>query len=98
MENMINIISTLGFPIACVLAMGSFIYVAFKMFMAKSDKREDRLYELVADIQATNEKLLATNAGFVDVLEKYNADLSAIKADVSDIKDFLEFNKSSTNK
>lgn len=98
MENMTSIISTLGFPIACVLAMGSFIYVAFKMFMAKSDKREERLYELVADIQDTNEKLLATNAGFVDVLNKYNADLSCIKADVSDIKDFLEFNNRSTVK
>ena len=98
MENMTTIISTLGFPIACVLAMGYFIYVAFKMFMAKSDKREDRLYELIADNQATNEKLLATNAGFVDVLDKYNADLSGIKADVSDIKDFLELNKRSTDK
>ena len=50
MENITSIISTVGFPIACVLGMGYFIYVAFKMFMSKSDKREDRLYDLVSEV------------------------------------------------
>ena len=90
MENFTSIISTLGFPIACVVGMGYFIFVAFKMFMTKSEKREDRLYELIAESRATNEKLLETNASFVGVLEKYNADLEHIKSDVSDIRRYFE--------
>lgn len=93
MEQWTNVIATLGFPIACVLAMGYFIFIAFKMFMSKADKREDRLYELIADCQTANETLLATNASFIEALDKYNSDLEHIKSDVGDIKTYLSLNK-----
>lgn len=98
MEAFANLVSSIGFPIACVIAMGYFIYIAFNKFMAKSEKREEKLYEMLGETQLTNEKLLETNASFVGVLEKYNADLTGIKADVSDIKDFLDLNKRASDK
>lgn len=98
METFANLVSSIGFPIACVIAMGYFIYIAFNKFMAKSEKREEKLYEMLGETQLTNEKLLETNASFVGVLEKYNSDLTGIKADVSDIKDFLDLNKRTSDK
>ena len=88
-----TVISTLGFPIACVLGMALFIWHVYKNYTATSKEREDKLYSMIADCQATNEELLKTNASFVTVIEQYNEDLSAIRNDVAVIKDYFEFNK-----
>lgn len=98
MEQIVTIISTLGFPIACVIGMGYFIFMAFKMFFAKSEKREDKLYDIISECQAVNNDLLKTNANFVSVLEKHNEDLEVIKNDITDIKTTLEINRRSSDK
>lgn len=88
-----TIISTLGFPIACVLGMAFFIWQVYKNYIKTSKEREDKLYDMISECQTTNEELLKTNASFVAVIEKYNEDLSAIRNDVAVIKDYFEFNK-----
>lgn len=82
-----TLIASVGFPIVCVLALGWFIYVAFQKFTANSEKREEKLYTIIGEAQATNEKLLQTNAEFVGVLDTYKTDLIAIKNDVAEIKE-----------
>ena len=50
-------ISTLGFPIVCVLFLGWFIW---KIWMSQQDQnkeREDKLYEYLGKAQAVNEEL-----------------------------------------
>lgn len=50
-------ISTLGFPIVCVLFLGWFIW---KIWMSQQDQnkeREDKLYEYLGKAQAVNEQL-----------------------------------------
>ena len=88
-----TLITSVGFPIVCVLALGWFIYKAFEKFTANAEKREDKLYAIIAEAQATNEKLLETNAGFVSVLDAYKTDLVKIKEDVSVIKDYFNEKK-----
>lgn len=88
-----TLITSVGFPIVCVLALGWFIYIAFQKFTANAEKREDKLYAIIADAQATNEKLLQTNSEFVGVLDAYKTDLVKIKEDVSVIKDYFNEKK-----
>ena len=90
MEQIANMIATLGFPIVCVCALGWFVYVAFNKFLENNEKREEKLYTMIEDAKATNEKLLETNAEFVRAIETYNLDLSAIRNDVSIIKRHYE--------
>ena len=79
-------ISTLGFPIVCVLFLGWFIW---KIWMSQQDQnkeREDKLYEYLGKAQAVNEELTKTNSEFVEVLHSYKSDLETIKNDVTEIK------------
>ena len=62
-----TLITSVGFPIVCVLALGWFIYKAFEKFTAQSEKREEKLYTVLANAQETNERLSKTNAEFVTV-------------------------------
>ena len=82
-----TLITSLGFPICVCIALGWFIYKAFEKFTAQSEKREEKLYTVIAQAQETNEKLSNTNAEFVSVLNTYKSDLEDIKADVSEIKE-----------
>ena len=85
-----TLIASVGFPIVVCLALGWFIYKAFNKFTDASAKREEKLYTIIAEAQATNEKLLQTNAEFVSVLDTYKTDLVAIKEDVAEIKNNMK--------
>ena len=85
-----TLITTLGFPICVCVALGWFIYKAFEKFTAQSEKREEKLYTVIAQAQETNERLSQTNAEFVTVLNTYKSDLDEIKADVSEIKENMK--------
>lgn len=84
-----QLITSLGFPIVCVIAMA---YAMWKVYIRSEDQnetREDKLYEVIAKAQAQNQELSDTNAKFVSILEKYESDLDEIKTDVVDIKSKL---------
>ena len=85
-----NLITSVGFPIVVCLALGWFIYTIFVRITANAEKREEKLYSFIAEAQATNEKLLQTNAEFVGVLDAYKTDLVSIKNDVAEIKQNLK--------
>lgn len=85
-----TLITTLGFPICVCVALGWFIYKAFEKFTAQSEKREEKLYAVIAQAQETNERLSKTNAEFVSVLNTYKSDLDEIKADVTEIKENMK--------
>ena len=85
-----TLITSVGFPIVVCLALGWFIYKVFERYTTQSEKREEKLYEIIAEAQVTNEKMLQTNAEFVGVLETYKTDLVEIKSDVAEIKQNLK--------
>lgn len=74
----IELITTLGFPIACVLALGVFVYKLWQ----QSVKREEKLMEEITENRRINTK-------FAEIIAGYDITLSEIKSDVKDIKDTL---------
>lgn len=85
-----SLITSVGFPIVCVLGLGWFIYQAFNKITAQSEKREEKLYDFLGKAQMVNEELTKTNAEFVAVLSTYKTDLAEIKEDVTEIKNNLK--------
>lgn len=82
-------ISTLGFPIVIAIALMWFIWKLWNKTQEQNDKREMRLYEVIATAQVQNDALSKTNEKFVLVLNTYKDDLKSIKDDVADIKQQL---------
>lgn len=71
-----ELIGTLGFPIALVVAMGFFIWKIYQ----QSVKREEVLMNELAENRAINKQAIET-------LALYNERLTNIETDVRDIKD-----------
>lgn len=87
----IELIGTVGFPIAAVIAMGVFIYIIYKNTTKQNETnmnavqercaaREERLYE---EIKANRE----VNAQALSTLAMYAERLGTIEQDVKYIKD-----------
>lgn len=74
----VELIGTIGFPIAMVLVLLWFIFKVYK----KSEDREDALREEIKENRETNAKAIAT-------LTLYAERLTVIETDVREIKDNL---------
>lgn len=90
MENVMTVITQLGFPIFCVLALGGFIWNAYKNILARNESREEKLYGIISDAQNMNQQLSNTNAQFVEILSTYKTDLEGIRIDVAEIKERIK--------
>ena len=93
MEAYTNIISTVGFPIACVIALGFFIYKAWNDMSKRSTEREEKLYTMLASAQNSIDEAVETNGKFLTQLKVMQGNLYEISKDVDDIKDYLQLNK-----
>ena len=89
-ESVEAMITTLGFPIVCVIALGIFIWKIWNNSEMRNEKREEKLYEVITTAQLQNEKLSETNAQFVAVLNTYKSDLETIRNDVTEIKERIK--------
>ena len=76
-----ELIATLGFPIACVIALGIFV---FKLWQ-QSVSREEKLMEEITENRLVNTK-------FAEIIAQYEITLGEIKTDVKDIKNVLNIN------
>ena len=72
----IEAVTTVGFPITCVLIMGWFIYKIYQ----KSIDREEELREEIKENRKINSK-------FAEIINRYSLELSEIKHDVKEIKE-----------
>lgn len=81
-----NIISAVGFPIACVIFMGMFIYRFSNTVITYNKEREDKLYELVGKSQEQLDRLEDTLEDYITVLGKLRDDVNKISDDIEDIK------------
>lgn len=84
-----KLITNVGFPIVCVIALGFFIYKFSYKIMDENKIREEKLYTIIGQVQTQNKELSNTNAGFVAVLNTYSKDLEGIKEDVTFIKNSI---------
>jgi len=94
MESWAELISTLGFPIACVIALGAFIFHIYKQttkenaenmekVQARCKEREDKLYAELAMSREVNSKAIATIAHYAEKLDVIQKDISDIKTDIT---------------
>jgi chromosome segregation ATPase len=77
-----DLITSLGFPIACVIAMGAFIWNLYK----KSIDREDKLMAEIAANRVINGQAIETIAKYAERLDVIQKDISDIKTDITVIK------------
>lgn len=80
MEQFTALISSFGFPVACVCALGYFIWYFLKQTKEESQQRESNLMDFIQRSQEIN-------AEFAEIIAKYEVKLDEIKKDIEDIKD-----------
>lgn len=94
MEIIIQAISTVGFPIACALGMGWFIYRIYintteqnkadmEQIQARCAAREERLYQQIEKNQEVNAQAIATITLYAERLDTIQADVKEIKEKLS---------------
>lgn len=75
----VELIGTLGFPIAVSIALGIFVFILWK----QSAEREKALMAEITANRQVNEK-------FATIIAQHEIQLEEIKTDVRDIKEKLE--------
>ena len=93
-----GLITSIGFPIFCVLALGFFIYKSYENIEKRNEGREEKLYSMLANSQSAIDNAIETNAKFVAQLESMQNNVNRISDDVDDIKEYLKLNKRANDK
>lgn len=75
----VELLTTVGFPIACVIALGLFVWKIYK----RSEKREDNLMVEIGKTREVNAQALETIAHYAEKLETIQEDIKVIKTDVN---------------
>lgn len=78
-----ELITSLGFPIALVIAMGFFIYKIYK----QSVDRENALMEEIRENRETNKSAIETLTLYAERLNVIQSDVETIKKDITIITD-----------
>ena len=87
-------IANFGFPIACVVALGAFVFHIYKnttkenaanmaAVQARCKEREEILYNEIAQNRVVNEKAIETIAQYAERLETIQSDIKDIKTDIT---------------
>lgn len=81
-----ELITTLGFPIAMVIALGYFVWALYKQSVA----REDKLMTELAKSHLANEKAIETIALYAERLTHIEGSVLTIQNDVNVIKEKIQ--------
>lgn len=90
MDQITTLITNVGFPIFCVLALGYFVYKAYNRISDENRQREEKLYTMLGKSQEQLDRLEDVNAEFVNVLNQFKQDNIDIKKDLEDIKETVK--------
>jgi hypothetical protein len=74
-----ELITTVGFPIACVIALGVFVFIIYK----RSEEREDKLMEEIAQTRIVNAQAIETISKFANSIDVIKTDITEIKNDIT---------------
>ena len=89
-DTVATLISNVGFPIFCVLALGFFVYKAYIRISDENRQREEKLYTMLGKNQEQLDRLEDVNSQFVEVLNAFKSDNQVIKKDIEDIKETVK--------
>lgn len=85
-----TLIQSLGFPVACVIALGWFMVKKDDREQTQQEKREDKIMEQLAEVNITNKLILEANREILEtnrlLMEDYRNDLRDIKNSLEEIK------------
>lgn len=92
-----ELITTLGFPIACVIAMAAFIFYIYNTWTKENQEtleklqercqaREDKLYDEIAKNREVISSAITTIAHYAEKLDVIQKDISDIKTDITVIR------------
>lgn len=82
----VKLIAELGFPIACVVALASFVFLLYK----DSKKRETDLRQEIKESQVINAKFAEVLNKYDNKLEKISDKIDEIQQDIIILTDRLE--------
>ena len=93
-NTMTELISTLGFPVFCVIALGYFSFYMVKKtneqnaenmekVQGRCQEREDKLYEEIKENREVNAKAIETISKYAEKLDVIQHDVSDIKTDIT---------------
>lgn len=91
MEAILSAVSTVGFPIACAIVMGWFIYKIYnntteqnkanmEQVQARCAEREEKLYKQIEKNQEINGQAIATISHYAEKLDTIHDDVKEIKS------------------
>lgn len=89
-----ELITSVGFPIVCVIGLGWFIYKIYtdttrennenmEALQARCAAREEKLFEEIKETRAVNAQAVATIAQYAERLDIIQKDVSEIKSIIS---------------
>lgn len=81
-----GLISSVGFPVVCVLGMGYFIWQLYK----QSVDRENKLYTQIDEGRKVNAQAIATISLYAERLDAIQEDVKEIRKDVTTIMNKTE--------
>ena len=79
----LEIIASVGFPIACVIALGVFVFKIYK----RSEQREDKLMVEITETRKVNAEAISTISMYAERLGNMETNIEEIKTDVILIKE-----------
>lgn len=82
----VELIGTVGFPIAMVIALGFFVYKIYQ----QSVKREEALMKEITENRVVNEKAIETIAQYAERLTHIEGSIERIESDVVQIKEKVQ--------
>ena len=88
-----NIFNEQIFPVACVLAMGWFLYNVYQDMKKTASTREERYISLLNSSNDMLNKCQETNAKFIEQLENMQSSIKTITSDIENIKEILNENE-----
>ena len=89
-----EIITGVGFPIACVIGLGWFVYKIYtdttqenadnmEKVQARCKEREEKLYQEIKENREVNAQAIATIAHYAEKLDVIQQDIHDIKSDIA---------------
>jgi preprotein translocase subunit YajC len=82
----LEVISTVGFPIAMVIALGIFVFLLWK----QSVTREEKLMTEITENRLVNQQAIQTISQYAERLTHIEDNITEIKSDVTVIKEKID--------
>ena len=93
LQDTINVIQSLGFPVFCVLALGALVWKGFDRITTANQDREQKLYMMLGETREQLQKAIEVNASFVEILSDMRSDVASVQDDIVKIKTKLNMKK-----